>query len=96
MPLWKSVARTNLPASGQTNTSQSPAHSALGLGVNWPLYVFEGAELALFMISACVFSVLLFGANSPALKQFPNATLRLLLMGIGTKRFRLNKGVKRD
>ena len=27
---------------------------------HWPLYIFEGAELALFMISACVFSVILF------------------------------------
>jgi aquaporin Z len=30
------------------------------IAFRWPLYVFEGAELALFMIWACLFSVILF------------------------------------
>ena len=50
--------------------------------LNWPLYLFEGAELALFMISACVFTVLLFDPAFPAPQQIPNAVLRRLLMGI--------------
>jgi aquaporin Z len=49
---------------------------------NWRLYIFEGVELAIFMISACVFTVLLFHSSYPALRLIPNAALRRLLMGI--------------
>jgi len=48
---------------------------------NWRLYIFEGVELAIFMISACVFTVLLFHSSYPALRLIPNAALRRLLMG---------------
>ena len=50
-------------------------------GFHWPLYIFEGAELSLFMISACVFSVILFAASSPVRSQLPDPVLRRLLMG---------------
>jgi aquaporin Z len=49
---------------------------------HWPLYVFEAAELAIFMISACVFTVLLFHPHYPALRLVPSAVVRRLLMGI--------------
>jgi aquaporin Z len=49
---------------------------------NWPLYVFEGAELAIFMISACVFTVLLFHPSYPLLRLFPDAALRRIGMGV--------------
>jgi aquaporin Z len=49
---------------------------------NWRLYIFEGVELATFMISACVFTVLLFHSSYPGLRLIPNAALRRLLMGI--------------
>ncbi len=58
---------------------------ARGLGdrnLHWPLYFMEAAELAIFMISACVFTVLLFHPASPALRWLPNPILRRLLMGI--------------
>jgi aquaporin Z len=42
----------------------------------------EAAELALFMISACIFTVLLYHPASPVLGWIPNSTLRRLLMGI--------------
>lgn len=48
---------------------------------NWRLYIFEGVELAIFMISACVFTVLLFHSSYPVLHLIPNAALRRLLMG---------------
>lgn len=49
---------------------------------HWFLYLFEGAELALFMASACAFSVLLFDpqVRIPHLAQ--NAAVRRLLMGV--------------
>ena len=34
--------------------------AAEALRVNWPLYLMEGAELGIFMVSACVFDVLIF------------------------------------
>jgi aquaporin Z len=49
---------------------------------NWLLYIYEGAELAIFMISACVFTVLLFDPAFAGMRWFPDATLRRLLMGI--------------
>jgi aquaporin Z len=51
-------------------------------GRNWHLYIFEGIELAIFMISACVSTVLLFDPSYPALHLIPNAVLRRILMGI--------------
>jgi aquaporin Z len=49
---------------------------------HWPLYVYEGAELAIFMISACCFTVWLFDPAYPALHLVPGAAWRRLLMGI--------------
>jgi aquaporin Z len=49
---------------------------------NWPLYICEGAELAIFMISACVSTVLLFDPSYPAVRLIPDAVLRRILMGI--------------
>ncbi len=50
---------------------------------DWHLYLYEGAELALFMISACVCTVLLFHPGHPAVQAFPSAILRRSLMGVG-------------
>jgi aquaporin Z len=49
---------------------------------NWRLYIFEGIELAIFMISACVFTVFLDDPSYPAFHLIPNAVIRRLLMGI--------------
>ena len=49
---------------------------------HWPLYLYEAAELAIFMLSACIFTVLLYHPNYPALRLFPNPILRRVLMGI--------------
>lgn len=49
---------------------------------HWPLYIFEGAELALFMISACVFTVILFDPSTGVPNALPSPILRRLLMGI--------------
>jgi aquaporin Z len=49
---------------------------------HWFLYLFEGVELAIFMLSACVFSVLLFEKTSLNLADHFNAVTRRLVMGI--------------
>jgi aquaporin Z len=50
------------------------------LCAHWRLYLDEAAELAAFMISACLFTALLFDPRSVAAGI--NPTLRLLLMGL--------------
>lgn len=52
------------------------------LKTHWPEYLMEGAELALFMISACVFTVLLFHPQSPVVNALPNALARRTLIGL--------------
>jgi aquaporin Z len=42
----------------------------------------EAAELALFMLSACAFTVLLYHPASPLANSFPNDILRRALMGV--------------
>lgn len=49
---------------------------------HWPEYLMEGAELGLFMISACVFTLVLFHPVSPITQSIPNEILRRLMMGI--------------
>ena len=49
---------------------------------HWRLYVFEGLELAIFMLSACFFTVWLFDPALPALHILPSSAFRRLLMGI--------------
>jgi aquaporin Z len=49
---------------------------------HWLLYVFEAVELAIFMLSACAFTVFLFDPSYPALHLFPNAIMRRIFMGI--------------
>ena len=53
-----------------------------GLKNHWPEYLMEGAELCLFMISACVLTVVLFHPVSPIAQEIHNELVRRLLMGI--------------
>ncbi len=48
---------------------------------HWFLYLYEGAELAIFMLSACLFDVLLYAASSPVPHWIPNGIVRGLAMG---------------
>ncbi|HMD43776.1 MAG TPA: aquaporin [Candidatus Acidoferrum sp.] len=52
------------------------------LARHWPEYLMEGAELGIFMISACVFTALLEYPASPALKLIPNSFVRNALIGL--------------
>jgi aquaporin Z len=49
---------------------------------HWPEYLMEAAELGLFMISACGFTVLLFHPASPVAANIQNEGLRRVLMGL--------------
>jgi glycerol uptake facilitator-like aquaporin len=52
------------------------------LWCHWPNYMMEAAELALFMMSACGLSVLLFHPQSPVTLRLPDELIRRALMGI--------------
>jgi aquaporin Z len=49
---------------------------------HWLLYVCEAIELALFMISACAFTIFLFDPSSPAFHLFPSTITRRFFMAI--------------
>jgi aquaporin Z len=49
---------------------------------HWPEYLMEAAELGLFMISACAFTVLFFHPDSPVPRALPGVMTRRLLVGI--------------
>src|SRR5262245_7116865 len=58
-------------------------HSLLNaLQHHWPEYVMEGAELGLYMLSACVFVVLLEYPTSLVHQALPDPILRRVLIGI--------------
>jgi aquaporin Z len=67
-----------------TATSRATNHAPLAAALkrHWPEYLMEAAELALFMISACMFGVLLEHPASPLYSLFPNPHLRRALMGL--------------
>src|SRR5437762_6028368 len=49
---------------------------------HWPEYVCEAAELGLFMISAGLFTILLFHPGSPAVTFIPDPFMRRMCVGI--------------
>lgn len=60
---------------------QQVTTASQALRQHWFLYVYEGVELALFMLSACLGAVVLYAATSPVPAELPNTTLRGLAMG---------------
>ena len=49
---------------------------------HWPEYLMEGAELGLFMISACAFTVLLYHPASVVAQNIHSEIFRRMLMGV--------------
>jgi aquaporin Z len=49
---------------------------------HWPEYAIEATLLGVFMLSACLFTVLLFHPASPVPAAAPDPTLRHFLMGL--------------
>jgi aquaporin Z len=49
---------------------------------HWPEYLMEAAELGIFMLSACAFTVLLYHPASPLSHSFPAEIVRRAAMGI--------------
>jgi aquaporin Z len=62
--------------------ASAPTTAVKTLRTHWFLYVFEATELAIFMISACAFTVFLFDPAWTWMHDLPSAALRRLLMGL--------------
>jgi aquaporin Z len=76
------VSRRKVQIKRERASRDSKAYSvSRSIAFHWPLYIFEGAELALFMISACVFTVILSDPSSSVHNKLPDPALRRLLMG---------------
>jgi hypothetical protein len=49
---------------------------------HWPEYLMEAAELGIFMVSATLFTILLYHPASPAVRAIPPEFIRRVLMGL--------------
>lgn len=71
--------------SGRAQTVQASSEilsPAEALKAHWPEYLIEAAGLGTFMVSACVFSVILFHPVSPISKAIASEDLRRVFMGL--------------
>jgi aquaporin Z len=60
----------------------APAASPAAMAFHWQEYAIEAALLGTFMLSACLFTVLLFHPASPVPGLVPDPFLRRVLMGL--------------
>jgi aquaporin Z len=68
-------------ANPRASTNQWSDRMFDALNEHWPEYLMEGAELGLFMISACAFTVLLYHPASVVAQNIHSEILRRTLMG---------------
>lgn len=61
---------------------RSQFHMLAALKKHWPEYLMEGAQLGIFMVSASVFTILLFHPSSPVVCAIPSEFLRRSLTGL--------------
>ena len=73
-------AATRTVHDAQASRARQSAISAIQS--HWPEYLIEAALLGAFMISACVFAVLLEHPSSPLQQSIESATVRRALMGV--------------
>jgi len=69
-------------SSGLPPTTARRWNAASALRVHWPEYLIEAGALGAFMISACVFTVLLQHPSSPARQGIASEFLRRVVIGI--------------
>jgi aquaporin Z len=75
--LTKTSVRGSISEPGREPVERSRAFT-----LHWPEYGMEAALLAIFMIAACAFTVLLQAPGSPMREAISSATLRRLLIGL--------------
>jgi aquaporin Z len=73
------------PDSTRLNDVLSPMHGLAmkeALKQHWPEYLMEAAELGIFMVSACLFTALIWHPASPVRQSIENPMLRRVLTGV--------------
>jgi aquaporin Z len=65
-----------------STAARRPSGAPSALARHWPEYLMEAAGLGLFMLSACLFTVLLEHPGSVAHQALPNPLLRRALIGV--------------
>ena len=60
----------------------STSRLSAAMRLHWPEYLMEAAELGLFMVCACAFTVLLFHPSSSVAQHINNDLFRRFLMGL--------------
>ncbi len=78
-PTERESVQRDLAAEGATAIESGAIRA---LSKHWPEYLMEGAELGTFMISACVFTVLLEYPGSPVYQAIGDPFLRRALVGL--------------
>jgi aquaporin Z len=61
--------------------ARAASGASQAIAAHWPEYLMEAAELAVFMISACVFAVVLEHPASPVHRALPSGFVRRAAMG---------------
>jgi aquaporin Z len=69
-------------ATAQTQVQPADASAAQSLALHWPEYFMEAANLGVFMISACIFGVLLEHPGSPFNQLIEDGFVRRVLAGV--------------
>jgi aquaporin Z len=52
------------------------------IALHWVEYLYEGIELAIYMLAVCAFGTALFYSQSPVISYVPSSIVRLVLMGL--------------
>jgi aquaporin Z len=65
-----------------STAARRPSGAPSALARHWPEYLMEAAGLGVFMLSACLFTVLLEHPGSVAHQALPNPLLRRALIGV--------------
>ena len=84
MPLLANQSNLEFDSKGTATAGARRARGCFvsALALHWPEYLMEAAELGLFMVSACFFSVLLGYPGSPIARAIHDPLLRRLLAGL--------------
>lgn len=78
----QATANTDIRSAPRAMENRQPFGALRALAQHWPEYLMEGAELAVFMISACLFTALLQYPTSSVRQMLPSDFLRRLMTGL--------------
>ena len=81
-PASRAQRSLNAPQLTRENAPSLARNAGHALARHWPEYLMEGAELGIFMMSACIFTALLEYPASPIHLMIPSAFARKAFIGL--------------